>query len=148
MKIRTCHMLSDGFTLLELLVVILIITVLASVVGVQLTGQPYEARRAAVQAQLENFELALKLYRMDNGVYPSQRQGLVALVEPTSVAPRPVRFPEEGYLEQRRIPLDPWGYEYVYLIPGTRGEAYEVLSYGRDGEPGGEGRDADISTSN
>ncbi len=138
---------SRGFTLIELLVVILIISVLGSVVGVRLAGKPHEARRAAVLAQLENFQMALKLYHMDNGRYPSQRQGLQALVEPSSLDPRPFRFPEGGYLDRRELPSDPWGNPYVYLIPGPRGESYEILSYGRDGQPGGEGEDADISTS-
>ncbi len=136
-----------GFTLIELLVVILIISVLGSVVGVKLAGKPHEARRAAVLAQIENFQMALKLYHMDNGRYPTQRQGLQALVEPSVSEPLPLRFPDGGYLESRELPLDPWGNPYVYLIPGPRGEAYEILSYGNDGQPGGEGTDADISKS-
>ncbi|MBT3191592.1 MAG: type II secretion system major pseudopilin GspG [Verrucomicrobia bacterium] len=135
-----------GFTLLELLVVILIITILGAVVGVKLAGKPDEARRAAAVAQIENCRLALKLYRMDNGVLPTQRQGLQALVEASPLDPKPARFPKEGYLERRTLPLDPWGNDYVYLIPGSRGEAYEVICYGRDGEPGGLDEDADISS--
>jgi len=138
--------MGGGFTLIELLVVILIITILGAVVGVKLAGKPYEARRAAVVAQLENFRMALKLYQMDNGDYPTQRQGLQALVEASAQEPRPRRFPEGGYLERRELPMDPWGSPFVYLIPGTGGEVYEILSYGRDGKPGGEGEDADIST--
>ncbi len=136
----------DGFTLMELLVVILIITILGAVVGVKLAGRPHEARHAAAVAQLENFRLALKLYHMDNGMYPTQRQGLQALVESSTVDPRPRKFAEGGYLDRRELPRDPWGYDYVYLIPGTRGDPYEVLSYGADGEPGGEGENTDIST--
>ncbi len=135
-----------GFTLLELLVVILIITILGMVVGVQLAGKPHEARVAAATAQLENFRMALKVYRMDNQMLPSQRQGLQALVQPSPLDPQPRKFPTEGYLERRTLPLDPWGNDYVYLIPGSNGETYEVICYGRDGEPGGEGEDADIST--
>ncbi len=135
-----------GFTLIELLVVILIISILGAVVGVRLVGKPHEARHAAVVAQLENFRTALKLYHMDNGMYPTQRQGLQALVEQTLLDPRPRRFPEGGYLDRRALPRDPWGNPYVYLIPGTGGESYEILSYGRDGRPGGNGEDADIST--
>ena len=136
-----------GFTLLELLIVVLIITILGGVVGVQLAGRPHEARVAAARAQLENFRLALQLYRMDHGQYPTMRQGLQALVAPSSIEPRPRRFPEAGYLERMEVPLDPWGNPYVYLVPGSRGEPFEVLSYGRDGQPGGTGEDADISTS-
>ncbi len=137
-----------GFTLMELLVVILIITILGSVVVVKLAGRPHEARHAAAVAQLENFRLALKLYRMDNGTLPTQRQGLQALVELPAVEPIPRKFPAEGYLERRTLPLDPWGNEYVYLIPGTGGETYEVICYGSDGEPGGIEDAADISTVN
>jgi general secretion pathway protein G len=137
-----------GFTLMELLVVILIITILGSVVVVKLAGRPHEARHAAAVAQLESFRLALKLYRMDNGVLPTQRQGLEALVEPSTVEPVPRKFPQEGYLDRRTLPLDPWGNDYVYLIPGSGGETYEVVCYGSDGEPGGEGEASDISTVN
>jgi len=137
----------DGFTLMELLVVILIITILGSVVGVKLAGKPHEARHAAAVAQVKSFETALKLYQMDNGGYPTQRQGLQALVRPATLDPKPRKFPPDGYLEKTECPLDPWKNPYVYLIPGSRGEPYEILSYGRDGNPGGEGEDADISTS-
>lgn len=139
--------MSRGFTLIELLVVILIITILGSVVGVRLAGRPHEARHAAAVAQLENFRLALKLYHMDNGMYPTQRQGLQALVAETTQDPRPRKFPEGGYLDRTELPRDPWGNEYAYLIPGSRNEPYEVISYGRDGQPGGQGEDADLSTS-
>lgn len=136
-----------GFTLLELLIVVLIITILGGVVGVQLAGRPHQARVAAARAQLENFRLALQLYRMDQGQYPTMRQGLGALVRPSEIEPRPRRFPEGGYLERTDVPLDPWGNPYVYLVPGSQGEPFEVISYGRDGQPGGTGEDEDISTS-
>ena len=136
----------SGFTLLELLVVILIITILSTVVGVKLAGRTDEARHAAAVAQLENFRMALKLYSMDNGGLPTQRQGLQALVEPSTLDPQPRKFPKDGYLDRRTLPLDPWGNSYVYLIPGSDGESYEVICYGHDGEPGGEDTDADIST--
>ena len=137
---------SAGFTLIELLVVILIITILGTVVGVNLADKPHKARYAAAVAQLENFRQALKFYQMENGDYPTQRQGLEALVAPSPFEPQPKRFPEAGYLERRALPLDPWENPYVYLIPGTNGETYEVISYGADGEPGGTGKDADISS--
>lgn len=142
-----CLLRKAGFTLLELLIVVLIITILGGVVGVQLAGRPYEARAAAVQAQLENFQLALQLYRMDQGDYPTLRQGLRALVQPSESEPRPKRFPQDGYLDKKEVPLDPWGNEYVYLVPGSNGEAFEILSYGQDGEPGGEGENRDLSSS-
>ncbi len=137
---------NGGFTLIELLVVILIITILGTVVGVNLADKPHEARHAAAMAQLQNFRQALKFYQMDNGAYPTQRQGLQALVAPTKLDPQLRKFPVDGYLERRELPLDPWGNPYVYLIPGTRGETYEVLSYGADGQPGGDGKASDIST--
>ena len=136
-----------GFTLLELLIVVLIITILGGVVGVQLAGRPHEARVAAARAQLEIFRTALQMYRMDQGQYPTMRQGLPALVRPSEIEPRPRRFPEGGYLERAEVPLDPWGNPYVYLVPGTQGEPFEVISYGRNGQPGGAGEDEDISSS-
>lgn len=138
--------LKSGFTLIELLIVVLIITILGAVVGVNLAGKPHEARYAATVAQLQNFKQALKFYQMDNGAYPTQRQGLQALVAPSTLDPRPKRFPAEGYLERRELPLDPWGNSYVYLIPGRNAETYEVISYGADGQPGGEDKDADLSS--
>jgi len=135
-----------GFTLMELLVVILIITILGTVVGVKLAGRTDEARHAAAVAQIENFRIALKLYRMDNGGLPTQRQGLQALVEPSPLDPKPRKFPSEGYLDRRTLPLDPWDNDYVYLIPGSNGETYEIICYGHDAEPGGIDADADIST--
>jgi general secretion pathway protein G len=135
-----------GFTLIELLVVVLIITILGTVVGVNLADKPHQARHAAAVAMLQNFRQALKLYQMDNGTYPTQRQGLEALVAPSSQEPQPRRFPADGYLDRRELPLDPWGNPYVYLIPGSGGETYEIISYGADGQPGGTGKDADIST--
>ncbi len=137
----------SGFTLLELLIVVLIITILGGVVGLQLAGRPHEARVAAAKAQLGLFRSALQLYYMDQGHYPTMRQGLDALVRESEIEPRPRRFPSGGYLDRPEVPLDPWGNPYVYLIPGSRGEPFEVLSYGRDGQPGGTGDDADISTS-
>ncbi len=131
---------------MELLVVILIITILGTVVGVKLAGRTDEARHAAAVAQIENFRIALKLYRMDNGGLPTQRQGLQALVEPSPLDPKPRKFPSEGYLDRRTLPLDPWDNDYVYLIPGSNGETYEIICYGHDAEPGGIDADADIST--
>ncbi len=136
----------SGFTLLEILVVVLIITVLATVVGVNVAQRPGEARRAAAQVQIRSFRTALQMYRMDNGRYPTQRQGLMALCVPADQEPKPVKFPEGGYLESPVLPRDPWDREYVYLVPGPPGFAYEIICYGADGEPDGEGEDADISS--
>ncbi len=136
----------DGFTLLELLVVVLIITILGAIVGVQLADEPHKARVAAAQAQIANFKLALNRYRMDNGWLPTQEQGLTALCERPAVDPVPKQYPESGYMESRTLPSDPWGVPYIYLVPGRDRQAFEVISYGADGEPGGEGKGADITS--
>ncbi len=135
-----------GFTLLEILVVVLIITVLAAIVGVNVANAPGKARHAAATAQIQSFETALKLYRMEQGQYPSQRQGLAVLVAPPDDLPNPAAYPESGYLDSPGVPLDPWGQEYVYLTPGPGSQAYEILTYGADHEPGGTGEAADISS--
>ncbi|MBL7077875.1 MAG: type II secretion system major pseudopilin GspG [Kiritimatiellae bacterium] len=135
-----------GFTLLEILVVVLIITVLATVVGVNVAQRPGQARRAAAEVQIKTFRTALQMYRMDNGRLPTQRQGLWALCVPSDTDPKPKKFPQGGYMETPALPRDPWGNDYVYLVPGPPGFAYEIVSYGGDGEPDGEGEDADISS--
>ena len=138
----------SAFTLVELLVVVLIITILATVVGVNLSREPGKAKMAATSAQFEIFRVALSIYRFDQGRLPTQEQGLKALCEKPRIPPVPEHYPEqEGYLESRTVPLDQWGNQYVYLVPGSKGERYEIISYGADGEPGGEGENADRSSS-
>jgi general secretion pathway protein G len=135
-----------GFTLLEILVVVLIITILATIVGVNVAKRPGEARAVAATAQIRTFQTALQLYRMEQGGLPSQRQGLSALCEKPKAPPVPERYPDGGYLESGHVPLDPWGHDYVYLVPGPGGAAYDIISYGADGQPGGDGENADISS--
>ncbi|MBM4142941.1 MAG: type II secretion system protein GspG [Lentisphaerae bacterium] len=137
---------NGGFTLLEILVVVLIITILATVVGVHVAREPGRARAAKAIAQIRIFTTALNVYRMEQGRYPTQEQGLGALVNRPVAPPVPARYPEAGYLESRRLPADPWERPYLYLVPGQDGAPYEIVSYGADGEPGGEGEDADISS--
>jgi len=137
----------SGFSLLEVLIAVLIVTILATVVGVKLIPRLGQAKVAAARAQLVNFRTGLKLYRMDNGQLPTQEQGLDALCVVPSLAPVPSKYPVGGYLESRLVPFDPWGNEYVYLVPGSYDEPYEIISYGADGEPGGEQEEADISSS-
>ena len=132
-----------GFTLIELMVVIIILGILVGYVGVRIMGKPEEARRTKARVQMETLETALKLYKLDNGTYPSTEQGLQALVEPPSAGRLPKAWREGGYLEKGKVPKDPWGNEYVYLSPGIHGD-FDLTSYGGDGEPGGEGRDEDI----
>ncbi|MFH0954349.1 MAG: type II secretion system major pseudopilin GspG [Verrucomicrobiota bacterium] len=136
-----------GFTLIEILVVIMIITILASIVSVNVLRKPGEARVSAAKMQLKQLQTAVNMYRTEQGRLPTQQQGLESLVGKPTSEPIPQRYPEEGYLESRKLPQDPWKHEYVYLVPGRQGEAFEVITYGNDGEPGGDGEAADISTS-
>ena len=137
----------SGFTLLEILVVVLIITILATLVGINVIPELGKSKAAVAQAQIGTFRTALNMYRMNHGQYPTQSQGLMALVEVPVSPPIPDRYPETGYLETRRLPLDPWNHDYVYVVPGPDREAYEIISYGADGEPEGEGENADIRSS-
>ena len=134
-----------GFTLIELLVVIAIIATLAAVVGPAIFGNIGEAKISAAKAQLQIFELALDAYRVDSDSYPTTDQGLEALRE----QPRGSELPKNWrgpYLRQT-VPLDPWGRAYVYTAPGTvNPSGYDLYSLGRDGKPGGEGEDADITS--
>jgi general secretion pathway protein G len=133
-----------GFTLIELMVVIIILGILVGYVGVRIMGKPEEARRTKARVQMETLETALKLYKLDNGIYPSTEQGLQALVEPPVVGVLPKAWREGGYLEKAKVPKDPWDNDYVYLSPGIHGD-FDLVSYARDGEPGGENEDADIN---
>ena len=129
-----------GFTLLELLVVIVIIGLLAAYVGPRYFSQLGKSERSTAKAQIESFGKALDAYRLDTGRYPSTEQGLTALV---------VKPPDEakwnGPYLQKSIPLDPWGKPYVYRSPAQGGGDFDLLAYGRDGQPGGEGDQADVS---
>ncbi len=134
----------SGFTLIELLVVLVIIGILAGYVGPKLMGHPEEAKRTKAALQLEGIETALKLYKLDNGMYPTTEQGLQALVESPSSGKLPPKWRSGGYLEKSKVPLDPWNNEFVYLSPGLNGD-FDLSSYGGDGEPGGEGDARDIN---
>lgn len=130
--------------MIELMVVIVILGVLAGLIIPRIMGRPEEARQMKARVQIESIETALKLYKLDNGMYPSTEQGLEALVEPPSVGQLPRAWREGGYLEKGRVPKDPWGSEYVYLSPGMAGD-FDLTSYGADSEPGGENENADIN---
>ena len=136
----------NGFTLLEILVVVLIITILATIVGVSVARHPGQARVTAAKAQIVIFKTALTTYRMEQGNLPTQEQGLKALVEKPTASPIPEKYPAEGYLDSRHLPKDPWNHDYIYIVPGSKGDAFEIISYGADGEPGGVGDAADISS--
>ncbi|OPX34948.1 MAG: type II secretion system protein GspG [Desulfobacteraceae bacterium 4484_190.2] len=133
-----------GFTLIELMVVIVILGILAGLIIPRIMGRPEEARRMKARVQIESIETALKLYKLDNGSYPSTEQGLEALVEAPSVGQLPRAWRDGGYLEKGRVPKDPWDNEFIYLSPGVNSD-FDLISYGADGEPGGEGNDKDIN---
>ncbi len=134
-----------GFTLIELMVVIVILGILAGLIIPRIMGRPEEARRMKARIQIESIETSLQLYKLDNGNYPTTDQGLEALVEAPTVGQLPRAWREGGYMEKGKVPKDPWGTEYVYLSPGVNGD-YDLSSYGPDEEPGGEGNDADINS--
>jgi general secretion pathway protein G len=142
---RTGPRRKRGFTLIEIMAVVLIIGLLSTIVGAAIFSQVDKARVAAARAQLTSLEGVLELYRMDNGKFPSTEQGLLALVEAPTVEPVPRSYPPGGYLKDRRLPKDPWGEEYHYEMPGSNNpHAYDLWSFGADGAPGGEGVEADI----
>lgn len=130
-----------GFTLIEVMVVVVILGILAALVVPKVMSRPDEARQVAARQDIGGLLQALKLYRLDNRRYPSSEQGLRALVEKPAQPPLPDNWKAGGYVE--RLPLDPWGQPYQYLNPGLRGEI-DVFSFGADGVAGGEGADADI----
>ncbi len=130
-----------GFTLIEVMVVVVILGLLAAIIVPKIMSRPDEARVVAAKADIAAINQALKLYRLDNTFYPSTEQGLQALVERPGVQPIPPNWKQGGYLD--RVPKDPWGHEYQYLNPGVRAEI-DVFSLGADGAPGGEGTNADI----
>ena len=138
----------SGFTLIELMVVILILGLLAGIVMPKLIGRTEEAKRTQAVVQMRNIESALQLYRLDNGSYPPTEQGLEALVKQPSVGQVSTHWREGGYLEKGKIPKDPWGNPYVYLSPGVHNPDYDLKSLGADGAEGGEGKDADIENWN
>jgi general secretion pathway protein G len=134
-----------GFTLLEVMVVVVILGILAALVVPKIISRPDEARAVAARQDIASLMQALKLYRLDNHRYPTTEQGLQALVARPESAPPAPNWKAGGYVE--RLPKDPWGNPYQYLNPGVRGEL-DVFSMGADGAPGGEDNDADIGSWN
>jgi general secretion pathway protein G len=133
-----CHRSVGGFTLIEIMVVMLILGLLVALVGPQLIGQGEGAKVQAAKTQIKSIEEAVTLFKLQVGRFPSTAEGLEALMPPGPSDARG-RFEPEGYL--KRIPLDPWQHPYVYR---SDGRSLVVVSYGADGQPGGEGRDADL----
>jgi len=134
-----------GFTLIELMVVIVILGILAGLIIPRIMGRPEEAKQLKAKMQIESLETALKLYKLDNGMYPDTEQGLQALIEQPETGIVPKNWRKQGYLEKGRLPKDPWGNEFVYLSPGTHGD-YDIISYGADGVPDGEDKNRDINS--
>ena len=132
-----------GFTLIEIMVVIVILGVIAALVVPRVLDRPDEARRVAARTDIATIVGALKMYRIDNMRYPTGEQGLAALVAKPELPPVPGNWKPGGYLE--KLPKDPWGHAYVYLNPGVRGEI-DVYSTGADGASGGTGNDADVGS--
>lgn len=130
-----------GFTLIEIMVVVVILSILAAFVVPKIMDRPDQARAVKAEQDIRSIESALKLYKLDSYVYPSTDQGLEALVKRPSDDPEPKNWKEGGYLD--RLPIDPWGNEYLYLNPGVHGPI-DIFSQGADGQPGGEGANADI----
>lgn len=134
-----------GLTLLELIIVVFILSLLVAIVAPAIIGRVDDARITEAEVQIKNFETALRLFRIDNGFYPDTRQGLRALVEKPTEGRIPQNWRDDGYLDARKIPLDPWGNPYIYISPGVHGR-FDIVSYGADGRSGGEGIDADIKS--
>ena len=135
---------NHGFTLIEIMVVIVILGILAALITPRIMDRPEEARRTKAEVQMRAIEQALKLYRLDNGQYPRTEQGLQALVASPASGPPARKWRQGGYLERSKVPKDPWGAGYIYLCPGLHGD-FDLISYGADNQPGGEGKDADVN---
>ena len=145
----------SGFTLIELMIVIVIIGILATMLIPKIMNAPDDAKRTAAKADIKTIESALKLYRLDTGTYPTTEQGLEALIRKPDMAPVPKKWRDGGYLDGTSVPKDPWGNPYYYTgssssgtssTVGSAGRDYEIISYDNDGQPGGTGRDADITS--
>jgi general secretion pathway protein G len=132
-----------GFTLVEIMVVVVIIGILGALVVPKLLGRTGESRVTAARVDISTLMQALKLYKLDNQRYPTTEQGLQALIQKPTGGPAATGWKEGGYLE--RLPKDPWGNPYQYLSPGIHGEV-DVFSFGADGQPGGTGEDADVGS--
>jgi general secretion pathway protein G len=129
----------EGFTLIELMIVIAIIGILAIAVVPKFMDLPQKARIQRAKQDIAAISMALNRYNLDNGGYPTTEQGLSALIEKPTSDPAPTNYNESGYLEKKTLPKDPWNHPYVYKSPADNGEAFEVTSLGPDGKEGGPG---------
>jgi len=135
---------NKGFTLIELMVVIVILSVLAVWVAPKIMGRPDQAKQVKASVDMQGYETALKLYKLDNGRYPTTEQGLEALVAKPDSGKLAKNWRSGGYIDKGKIAKDPWGNDFLYLSPGVHGD-FDITSYGADGEPGGEEYDKDIN---
>ena len=140
---RAAQRLQRGFTLIEIMVVVVIMGVLAAMVVPKLLNRAGDSKVSAAKVDIATIMQALKLYKLDNQRYPTTEQGLQALIEKPTSGPAANGWKSGGYVE--KMPKDPWGNQYQYLSPGIKGEV-DVFSYGADGQPGGTGNDADIGS--
>ncbi len=141
------HYLKDnkGITLIEMMVVIVILGILATIIFTRVSDRPEQARRTKAAVEIRQVQTALELFKLDNGFYPTTEQGLEALVSAPTSGRVPHNYTDSGYLD--KIPLDPWKTPYVYISPGMHGE-YDLESYGFDGQEGGDGKSKDIESWN
>ena len=136
-----------GFTLIEVLVVVVIMGMLIGLIGPNVLGQVDRARVTTAKTDIVSLSQALDMYKLDNHFYPTTDQGLDALVSKPNGSPEPRNWNSGGYIKGSKLPLDPWDGEYVYFSPGEDGQPYELLSLGADGRVGGNGYDGEISSS-
>ena len=132
-----------GFTLIEIMVVIVILGLLAALVVPKLIGRTEEAKKTQARVQIKHVQQALELFKLDNGFFPTTEQGLEALVRVPESGRIPKNYRKDAYMD--RVPKDPWGEPYVYVSPGQHGD-YDISSHGADGVEGGEGEDADVNS--
>lgn len=131
-----------GFTLLEIMVVVVILGILATMVAPQILGRADDARITKAKADIVSLGAALDIYQLDNYAYPTTSQGLESLVAKPTESPEPRNYKQGGYIKS--LPTDPWGRDYLFLNPGAHGDTYDIYSLGADGEEGGEGPSADL----
>ena len=137
-------LLKKAFTLLELLIVIVIMGLLTSLVSFTLIPQLNKAYVEAAKQDIKKMEQAMLMFKINQGSYPTQQQGIKSLIENPGNLKKPGKYPSGGFIN--KLPEDPWGNDYVYIYPGRYGE-FDIISYGADGQPGGEGENADINSS-
>lgn len=135
---------TPGFSLIELMIVVVILGLLAGLLVPRIMDRPEEAKVTKARMDMRTIESALRFYRLDNGFYPTTEQGLEALITRPESNPSPKNWRSGGYLESSSVPRDPWGNQYIYRSPGDEGREYEIISLGADGKEGGSGFNREI----